>query len=219
MKVPSQKLTLYTAIGIIVVVVGIIAYVQFSQQRTIAVSGQLDFSNQPALGSDNAPVKIAIFEDFRCPGCASFSEGPFVQLEREFVASGEAQIFFFNLPVLGEPSFTAALAARCVFEADAQGFWDYKRFVYRMHLSEGSESVVPNRLVSLANEAIPDLNAQELRQCIDERRFASEVQRESDVARSIGVSATPSIVVNGQLVSSPNYAAVRSAIEAALAQN
>ena len=140
MKSSTQKLTVYTAIALIVLIIGAIVYVQVGrgQSGEISANGELDLSNQPSLGEEGAPVQIALFEDFKCPACGSFTQSVFPQIERELVQSGQAEVFFVNFPLpLGPDSVTAAIAAECVYEQDEAAFWDYKTSAFSRSRTRG----------------------------------------------------------------------------------
>ena len=69
------------------------------------------------LGSDSAPAKIALYEDFRCPHCAEFEEefGPVLTRAQN---AGTAQIDLYPMAfVVPESSARAANAMACATEA------------------------------------------------------------------------------------------------------
>ncbi len=220
MNSSTQKLTAYTAIGLIVLIIAAIVYVQFGsgQSSEVSANGNLDLSNQPSLGQEGAPVQIALFEDFKCPACGSFTQSVFPQIERQLVDSGQAEVFFVNFPFLGPDSTTAAIATECVYEQDEAAFWDYKKFIFRSQGPESQEWATPELLTSLARQNLPSVDADELRTCIDERRYADRVEAESRMGSAAGVNSTPSVYVNGEKVERPDFNSVSAAVQSALGQ-
>lgn len=216
MNAKSQKLTLYTVIALVVAVVAIILYVQFRPEPTPDVSGELVLEGQPSLGSEDAPVKIATFEDFKCPACRRFEEEVFPRLKREFVETGQVELFFINLPFIGPDSTTAAIAGECAYQQDEAAFWEYKTYIFRAQGPESQVWATPERLVEIAAQYVPSLDSEALRTCIEERRYEDEVAADKAMGNSIGVNATPSAVVNGELLESASYQSVSAAIEDAL---
>ena len=218
MNSSTQKLTAYTAIGLIVLIIAAIVYVQFGsgQSSEISANGELDLSSQPSLGQEDAPVKIALFEDFKCPACGNFTETVFPQIERQFVESGQAEVFFVNFPFLGPDSTTAAIASECVYEQNEAAFWDYKTFIFRSQGPESQEWATPDLLTRLARENLPDVDADQLRTCIDERQFADRVEAESRMGSAAGVNSTPSVYVNGTKVERADFNSVNAAVQSAL---
>ena len=100
MKLSSQRLTLVTAV-LVAVAVGIFLYVR-ANRDAVSAGDALSLETlraQPSLGESNAPVKLAVFEDFKCPACLNFEENVFPQLKRDFVDTGEVEVFFLTTPL------------------------------------------------------------------------------------------------------------------------
>ena len=220
MNSSTQKLTAYTAIGLIVLIIAAIVYVQFGRgQSTMSADGSLDLSQQPSIGQEGAPVQIALFEDFKCPACRNFTETVLPQIERELVESGQAEVFFVNFPIpLGPDSVTAAIASECVYEQDPAAFWDYKTYVFRSQGPESQEWATPALLTDLAREYVPSVDADQLRTCIDERQYAERVEAERRMGAAAGVRGTPSVFVNGERVERSDFNSVNAAVQSALGQ-
>jgi len=218
MKANPQKLTMYTGIGLIVIILAIIAYANLSQGQGTQLAGELDYTGQPSLGESSAPVKVALFEDFRCGGCATFSETVFPRLQRDYVDSGDVEVFFYNFPVLGAPSVAAAQVAECVYQENAEAFWDYKKFAFRTHLQQGQGAMTPAQLSEVATLALPDVDSGAINQCATEGWYAEAVESDIAIANEFGFNSTPTVVVDGVRVATSSYDAVRAAIDSALAE-
>jgi protein-disulfide isomerase len=218
----AQRLTIITAV---VLVLAILGFVIFNQTRPASRAGQtsadpsqLSYEGQPAIGDANAPVKIAIFEDFKCPACKFFDENVWPKLEREYIDTKQVQAYFINYAFLAPDSRTAAVAGECVYQQNEALFWEYKKIVYRSQGPESQAWATPARLTELAREYVPDINADELRSCIDENRYEEAVQNDLAMGTAIGVRGTPSVFVNGTKVENANdYAQVKALIDEALA--
>jgi protein-disulfide isomerase len=216
--VNTQKLTIITAAVIGLATIGVIIYAR-TQTAPQAAAATLDFSNQPRRGDPEAPVSVAIFEDFLCPACQFFEENIMPALERDFVSTGQARIYFFNYQFLGNGSMTMGIAAECAFRQNEEAFWEYKTILYRAQGSFNQQNVTAQRLADLAQN-VGDLDADELRVCVEERRYEADVIADRTQGTNAGITGTPGIIVNGQVVQNPNnYNELRAAIEAALAAN
>ena len=55
-----------------------------------------------------------------------------------------------------------------------------------------------DKMVELAKTYVPDLNADELKTCIEEKRYTDDIQKDRDMGITAGVQGTPSIFINGQ---------------------
>ena len=210
----GRTLTILTAV-VALAVVGAI-FVMSNQNAGPAASlptdGSFDLSEQPTLGDPDAPVEIVVFEDFKCPACGNFEENVFPRLESEFVDDSEANITFVNFPnPTGPDSVTVAIASECAFEQDQEAFWDFKSVAFRTQ----SEFATAASLARLAEQYVPALDSAALQTCIEEERFADRVQAERAMGIAAGVTGTPNVFVNGELVQG-DFRSIRTAVEAAL---
>ena len=202
---------------IIAAAVAFVIYNQFSGGGDSTVTnGKIDYSIQPALGSNDAPVKVAMFEDFSCPHCATFTEEILPRLKDDFLDNGKAQFYFVNNQFLGSNSLMAGIAGDCVYEQDEALFWDYKTILMR---AQNQVTYGPQGLSELASN-VPGVDVTALSTCIEERRFIDDVNADLALGRSLGVTSTPTVLVNDRIVetngrSDPSYNAISAAINAA----
>jgi protein-disulfide isomerase len=216
----TQKLTLYTAIILMVAVLGTIVYLRFADRSVATASvqaGDFELKRQPGLGDADAPVTVVIFEDYSCPACRTFEEQVVPRLKREYIDVGKVRAYFINFQFLGRDSINAALAAECVYHQDEAAYWDYKIVLYRAQGPQGSNWANTPRLLDLAREAVPQLDHADLQACIEEERHLDAINRDRDIAVASGVTGTPAVFVNGRQTASPSFDDVQRAIEEALA--
>jgi protein-disulfide isomerase len=169
------------------------------------------------LGSADAPVTIEVWEDFQCPYCRLFTQQIEPLIIEAFVKPGTARLVFRDLPFLGEESRWAAVAARL---AAQQGrFWLLHDYLFANQLGENVGSYTPERLMTMAQTAGLDMAPFiEGLHVPAARTLFAEIQAEAMAdAGVLGISATPTVVVNGVPLATPDFAAVAAAIEAALA--
>jgi protein-disulfide isomerase len=170
-----------------------------------------------ALGSADAPVTVEVFEDFQCPYCGLFTQQIEPQLVEAFVRPGIARLVFRDLPFLGEESRWAAVAGRL---AAQQGkFWPMHDYLFANQLGENVGSFTPDRLMAMAQAAGLDMDTFIAGLQVPAARalFADILSGAGQAAGSLGINKTPTVVVNGVPVASPDYATVAAAIQAALA--
>lgn len=212
----AQRLTLVTLVVLALGLAGFVVYRQLAPQSGGAnVSGELELDGQPMLGEPDAPVTIAVFEDFKCPACQFFDAEVTPQIERELVNAGRARFYFVNYPFLGPDSTTAALAGECVYNQDPEAFWEFKTFVFRSQGPESERWATPAFLADIARNNLPGLDADALQRCIEDETFAENVAADRAMGEAAGVQGTPSVFVNGQLQEDFRYDAIARAVEAA----
>lgn len=149
------------------------------------------------LGDPTAPIVMVEFSDFGCPYCAQHALQAFPSLRSEFIETGK--VFYKYVPfVIGMfPNGERAVrAAECAGE---QGrFWAMHDSVYANQNAwkRGSE---PDRVLgALARQTVPD--AARWQSCYAADRRADRTRLANAGAARLGVRATPTFFVNGQLV-------------------
>lgn len=144
----------------------------------------IELDDDPAIGPEDAPIVIVEFSDFRCPYCRRFHEDTFPAL----LAAYPDQILFVyrDFPVVGGTE--AALASEC---ADEQGaYWDYHDLLFSGGLELGT-----NAYLTYAEDL--DLDMDEFNACMDEERYADEVEADARYAAGLGANGTPTFFING----------------------
>lgn len=147
-----------------------------------------------AIGAVDAPVVMVAYSDYRCPFCAKFSRDTEPALIDKYVAEGILRIEWRDLPIFGEQSMTAARAGRA---AAAQGkFWEFSTSVFAASPDRGHPDLTRETLRDFAvASGVPDLDQfdrQAADPSIDQAVYADLLE-----ANTIGVSSTPSFVING----------------------
>ena len=166
-------------------------------------------SDQPSLGSANAPVTIIAFTDYQCPSCAVMHQN----LERLVKEYGDkirlvARDFPLNQHTEALKAAEAAEAAR------EQGrYWEYVQVLLRNQSALGVE-----KLKSYATEV--GLDRTRFDSGLDSGKFAELVQRDVDEGMKLGLKATPTLFLNGRRVSVKSYEDLKAQVDALLtAQN
>lgn len=204
----AQRLTLITVAAAVLVVAGILIVPRLGGGE----AAELDVAGQPAIGPAEAPVTLVVFEDFRCPACQNFELNAMPDLRRDFVDTGRMRVVYMNLPVLGPASEHVARVGECVFRQSNAAFWEMKTPLYRAQ----AELDNARRTVELALTYAPGVDAAAVDACLADPSSLDAVRADTAVAASLGLRATPSVLVNGVQVATPSAAAVRAAIESAL---
>ncbi|MEJ2299964.1 MAG: thioredoxin domain-containing protein [Anaerolineales bacterium] len=174
-------------------------------------------ANGLAMGDSQAPVTIEVFEDFQCPACKNYTETTEPLIIENYVATGKAYYIFRQHPFIGKESFQAADASMC---AEEQGrFWDYHDILFANWNGENQGAFSDKRLVAFAEEL--KLNMSEFNTCFQGNKYQDAINQDLAKGQQYGVTSTPSIFVNGQLVTSgtpgfvPSYQDIENAIKAA----
>jgi protein-disulfide isomerase len=141
------------------------------------------------LGRSDAPVKLALYEDFHCPHCADFEEayGPGLAAARD---SGKAAIELYPMSFIDAGSESAANAMACAAEA---GFGSsYYEGLFANPTLRWSD----DQLIELANQVAPALT-ERFSSCVTSRVHAGWVTSINAAADANGVSSTPTLFLDG----------------------
>ncbi len=148
-----------------------------------------------AIGAVDAPVVMIEYADYRCPFCSLFARDTLPALVEQYVADGTLRIEFRDLPIFGEQSIQAAVAARA---AGDQGlFWEYSAAIHDAAPERGHPDLDRATLLGFAEQiGVPDLAAFELG--LDSQEHHAAVQADLREAQSIGATSTPIFIVGDE---------------------
>jgi protein-disulfide isomerase len=170
------------------------------------------------LGDPNAPVKVDVFSDFRCSACLYYVQNIESGVIQKYVETGKVYYSYHNYIVIDggdgtDASYRSAIAALCASE---QGqFWSYHNTLFANQITESASLYTNERLVKMAENLKLDVTA--FNQCFQAKKYASVIQNDIADGQSLKITGTPSVFVNGTLLS--NFQQVPQAIEDALAGN
>ena len=143
---------------------------------------------------EKAPITIVEFGDYQCPGCGSFGMSVKPLVEQAFVESGQAQFVFYDFPLVSihPNAFLAARAARC---AEDQGkFWEYHDELFR---NQARWAPQPNPARSFGDySGTVGMDTKEFESCLNSDRHADVVTANMQLGQMMGVTSTPTILVN-----------------------
>lgn len=175
-----------------------------------------------AMGDPNALVFVEVFGDFQCSVCAIYTEYTENQLVGStYITDGQVYYVYRHFPFIDDSlsakeSDMAANASMCAME---QGrFWDYHDMLFANQNGENQGSFRNNRLLAFA-EAL-GLNQDAFRECFEENRYQDEVDRDIELGNQYYVTGTPTVMVNGNMITPgymPAYSDLVNAINTALA--
>jgi protein-disulfide isomerase len=160
-------------------------------------------------GSPKAPVIIVEFSDFQCPFCQQIQP----RLKKLLAKyEGHVSLAFrdFPLPPTAHPQAQlAAEASRCA--AEQNRFWEYHDLLF-----SNPRNLDHSGLVEFASNL--RLDTQRFDACLTSRKYSSKVEEDLKEGLKIGVSGTPSFLVNGVLLGSSSSETFEKAIESELAR-
>lgn len=156
---------------------------------TLTACNSANTSLHASLGNPNASVLIEEFSDFECPACSMIG----AQLE-ELISNNPdlARLEFHHFPLsYHKNAFRAAEATECAL--DQGKFWEFAELNFG-----NRKNLTDDNLKSFAKQL--GLDQAVFDECFDSNKKRAKIK--SDISNAIkrGLSYTPSIYVNGQLI-------------------
>ena len=146
---------------------------------------EIEEDDDPALGPDDAPITIIEFSDFRCPFCKRFYDETLTPLLEAY--PDQIRFIYRDFPVVG--GFEAAVASEC---ADEQGaYWAYHDLLFSGDFPDLSTEAF------LAYAERVELDQAAFSGCLEESRYAAEVEADAVYAAGLGITGTPTFFING----------------------
>lgn len=199
-------------------VVGILAaVVVFSnKQESLPIEiKQIDVTGQPSIGEKDAPVTVVEFGDFKCPSCKAWGEMIYPKLVDDYIETGQVKFSFVNVLFHGKESTLASIAAESVFERSPGLYWNFHQAMFDAQPVENHDGpwITPEKILEIAS-AFPEIDQTLLKEDMEQEATMENVKIDDDLVKKAGVSMTPAIVINGEMMEDPfDYEAIKTAIE------
>lgn len=165
-------------------------------------------ATDPALGTAAAPVTIVEFSDFQCPFCQRVAP-TIKQVKAKY--GDKVRIVWKDFPLtqIHQQAFKAGEAAHCA--GDQGKFWEYHD-----QLFGNQQSLQPADLKRYAGELT--LDAAKFGECLESSKYGERVRNGVAQGMTLGVNSTPTIYINGRVLSGAQpYEAFAAIIDEELA--
>lgn len=151
--------------------------------------------NGPAKGPAKAPVTIVEFSDMQCPHCKEVA--PVV--EQLLAQEPDAHFVFQNFPLPNHNwAEKAAGYVDCVGRAPNEAVWKFiqKTFEQQENISEANAD---EKLKAIATDS--GAKADEVASCAAKPDTKARIEASLALGKSVGVTGTPAIFINGRMLS------------------
>lgn len=152
---------------------------------------EIPIGDAPTFGDENAKITIVEYSDFQCPYCAA-AESKIKQLQKNY--PGNIKLVYKNFPLgfHGE-AFSAAEAGLCAREQSDNYFWQLHDLMFA-----DPRGLKRAGLKSKATKL--GLDVAKFEQCMDSKKYFSNVNRDIAEGQRFGVNSTPIFFINGIIV-------------------
>lgn len=146
----------------------------------------------PVLGNMDAKVTVVEFADFQCPYCEEYFKEVFPEIKKTYIDTGKIKFIYMNSVFMGEESMFAAEGAKCAKEQNK--FWEYHDRLYENQQGRNSGAFSIENLKKFGVEL--NLNTKDFNKCLDSNKYKKVIEDELELAKTFGVSATPTTFIN-----------------------
>ncbi len=218
-----RKATLWTTVVAVcaVVLAGAIGYGIYITQRDSAAKSDYALprgatTTNGGLPISNGTVTVDLYLDLMCPACKELETLAKAAL-RGYIAGGKVQVVLHPLNILDDKSqgtrYSTRAAAALGCAADERKAFEYTDALYARQPAENTPGLTNDQLVALGETAeIPATS--EFAECVRSQQYADWVGHVTGQATERGISATPTVYVNGEKIDN-SVAALTAAVQSA----
>jgi protein-disulfide isomerase len=186
-----------------------------SQAAAQAVSGLFDAMplEDNVMGDINAKVTIVEYASMTCPHCRSFHEDVLPTITEKFIDTGKVKFILRPFPFDGDRRGEAAfMLAKCAPNDTYYAMVDALFATQSVWAGQGNPVPELLRLSKLSGMTEADFKA-----CLGNQDLLTKmIDGRNKAVNDFGVSATPTVFVNGEKLGDSTLESLTKAIEAAL---
>ena len=166
------------------------------------VMKKMDVKGRPTRGNKDAKVVVVNYDDFECPFCSRMHQTLFPQIFKEY---GDRVLFIYKDYPLAEihPWAThAAVDANCLAAQNNDAYWDFADYLHaNQNVVNGAQGhdaqfALVDRAALMQGQQ-RNLDLAKLQACI-KGQDDSAIKASLHEGDSVGVTATPTLFVNGE---------------------
>lgn len=182
-----------------------------SKQHNISESERIDDSKFPLLliGSEDAPVTIYEYADFKCPECSTLHQGAWKSVRREYVDTGRVNVVFRPYPISSIDGLKALQGSYCAQEQGKFEIYYDTMFSYmwdnhfvRRDYQKVIDTVFSDDVLRSIVERI-GIDPDRYFSCLQSDRTEDAYFYDIEFAGPDEVQGTPSIIIGDQKVVGP----------------
>ena len=161
-----------------------------------AVMSKINLKNEPSRGPANAKVVLVEFSDFQCPFCSKGYATVENQVLKDY--GDKVKFYYKHYPLPFHPWATpGAIAAECAKQQKPEAYWTLYKGYFEQQKDITADNLKEKSLAMMANDKI---DVAKFNDCFDNKKTADKVKADMAEGSSVGVTGTPSFVINGRLI-------------------
>lgn len=176
---------------------------------------KISLDNVPSKGDPKAQVTVVEYSDFQCGYCAR-AANQVADFLKDY--KGKVKFFYKQFPLsFHKWAEEASIASLCVYDQSNEKFWKFHDAIFEKQ-GEIKVADAKKTLEELARGLGVDMK--KYNECVKSEQAKRRVVSDMEEGKSIGVSGTPTFVVDGFVISGgANIKAIRNAVDYRLSLN
>lgn len=182
---------------------------------------KINVAGRPTRGAKSAKVVVVNFDDFECPFCSRMHSTLFPEILKEYGDRVEFVYKDYPLVEIHPWAVHAAVDANCLATQNGDAYWDFADYIHANKGEVDSEKTPQGRFDAIDKMALlqgqkHNVDAAKLQACVKAQNEDS-VRTSMKEADGLGVSATPTLFINGQKIDGAvPVSQLRAALDSAL---
>jgi protein-disulfide isomerase len=165
---------------------------------------KIDTTGRPVRGTPNARVVVVNYDDFECPFCSRAHNTLFPELLKEY---GDRIAFIYKDFPLSEMhpwAIHAAVDANCLAAQNTDAYWDFADYIHKNQVQVNSINGAENQFAELDRITQTEggkfnVDPAKLQSCMKAQK-EDAVRASMKEGDALGIDGTPTMFVNGEIV-------------------
>jgi protein-disulfide isomerase len=149
-----------------------------------------------SVGAADAPVTMDVYEDYSCPHCAQFEAQSGPLLDR-IAATGQVRVVYHPIQIVSKYGQVAGSAAACVLAEEPDRWPAVHSALFDNHSTVTDSWTHADFVTWLTTEGV---SSDAARTCVAEGRYSSWITDNTSDATAAGVTGTPTLRIQGDIV-------------------
>ncbi|WP_414171397.1 DsbA family protein [Clavibacter tessellarius] len=149
-----------------------------------------------SVGAADAPVTLDVFEDYSCPHCAQYEAETGPLLDR-IAATGQVRIVYHPIQIVTKYGQVAGSAAACVLAEEPDKWPAVHSALFDNHSTITDSWTHADFVTWLTTEGV---SSDAARTCVAEGKYSSWITENTSDATAAGVTGTPTLRIQGDIV-------------------
>ncbi|MFZ0731817.1 MAG: thioredoxin domain-containing protein [Candidatus Sulfotelmatobacter sp.] len=182
---------------------------------------KIDVQGRPSRGAKSAKVVVVNYDDFECPFCARMHETLFPEILKEY--GDRVEFIYKDYPLIEIHPWAlhAAVDANCLAGQNVDAYWDFADYIHANKHDVDVEKTPAARFDAIDKMTMlqgqkHNLDVTKLQSCVKAQN-EDAVRASMKEGDGLGVSATPTLFINGQKIDGAvPVSELRAALDSAL---